>query len=577
MGEADSYANGGNERAMPSQQWGGQWGQQQQQYGQPYGQQPYGAPPQPNGNQPNGNQQAYGAPPPYSVNPPPANGEKYSFDQAFKVEKPKYNDIWAGMALILVFAGFVAVSAIAIHGYVNGAAGDGIYGGDNSFSLNNNTIILFAFGLLIAFVLSWSYIWLARLFPKQFIWVTGILNVVWGLGTAIYYLYKKYWSAGIVFLVFALFTAYCFYTWIPRIPFSALMLKTSIGVSKKYGHVYIVSLIGGLLATAFAAWFSVTLTAIYVTYEPSDSNPRCADGSCSQAKVIGLTVFITFAMYWISEWIKNTIHTIIAGVYGTWYFCVHNFPKDATRGAARRALTYSFGSISFGSLLIAIVQFLRHLCSVAQSQSASQGGIAGIAGQIAFCVLGCFISLLEWAMEFLNRYAFCHIALYGKAYIAAAKDTWHMIKDRGIDALINVGATVTIFVANDLGPSYWPRLVLWCYVHWLCLRSLCVPVPSLHRPRVQQGRGFHARHRGVCLPHRLPDCQRLHDAHRQRRRHHFRRGRLGPSGHDQRPPGAVPRNGEAVPQGAAGHLRALSEGPLDSNLVAVSLDAEYPY
>jgi len=40
-------------------------------------------------------------------------------------------------------------------------------------------------------------------------------------------------------------------------------------------------------------------------------------------------------------------------------------------------------------------------------------------------------------VQFLNRYAFCHIALYGKSYISAAKDTWKLMKDRGIDALVN--------------------------------------------------------------------------------------------------------------------------------------------
>jgi hypothetical protein len=29
------------------------------------------------------------------------------------------------------------------------------------------------------------------------------------------------------------------------------------------------------------------------------------------------------------------------------------------------------------------------------------------------------------------------IALYGKPYIKAAKDTWNLFKDRGIDALVN--------------------------------------------------------------------------------------------------------------------------------------------
>jgi hypothetical protein len=38
----------------------------------------------------------------------------------------------------------------------------------------------------------------------------------------------------------------------------------SINVSKKYGHVYIVSFIGGFLAAAFAAYYAASLAAIAV-------------------------------------------------------------------------------------------------------------------------------------------------------------------------------------------------------------------------------------------------------------------------------------------------------------------------
>ncbi|KAL6355892.1 hypothetical protein LRP88_09475 [Fusarium phalaenopsidis] len=389
MGESDSYYN-------PNQPANGQYssaGYQQQyqpqppppshpQYQQQPQQQPYQQGPPQNGN---GYMPAQGY-----------DGEKASFEEQFKVPKPKYNDLWAGILLILVFIGFVVVSGLTLQGYAanRGNAGSGIYGNRNDFSLNTSTIILFMFVLAVAFVLSYAYIWLARVFPKQFIWVTGILNVCWALGTAIFYLWRKYWSAGIVFLIFGLFMAFCFWTWISRIPFSALMLRTTIDVSKKYGHVYLTSLIGGLIATAFAAWYSITLVAIYVKYQPADDNPSCSDGGCSQGKVIGLLVFVTFAMYWFSEWLKNTIHTTIAGVYGSWYFCPHNFPKDATRASAKRALTYSFGSISLGSLLVAIVQFLRQLCNAARNQEAADGSILGYA---LFCCISCFLGLLEWA------------------------------------------------------------------------------------------------------------------------------------------------------------------------------------
>ncbi|CAH0018348.1 unnamed protein product [Clonostachys rhizophaga] len=442
MGEADSYFNNSaqqQQQQQPQQQdrsYGGpQYGQQQ--YGQPQygGQQQYA---QPSGPPP--------GPPPPTNYAPQGNGygyggridEKPQFEETFKIEKPKYNDVWAGILLILVFGGFVAVSAIALLGYTKtrNINGGGINDGRNTFALDTSTMILFGCVLAVAVVFSYAYVWLARIFPKQFIWVTGILNIVFAVGTAAFYFWRRYWSAAIVFTIFAVFLIFAFYTWISRIPFSALMLKTSITVSKKYGHVYLVSFIGGLIAAAFGAWYSVTLVAVYTRWEPS---PSCnaAGGGCSKGKVIGLIVFITFAMYWISEWLKNTIHVTISGVYGAWYFSPHNFPRGATRGAAKRALTYSFGSISFGSLIVAIIQFLRQLCSVARSEAAQEGGIGGMIGYVVFCILGCLISVLEWAAEFLNRYAFSHIALYGKAYIPAAKDTWHMIKDRGIDALVN--------------------------------------------------------------------------------------------------------------------------------------------
>ncbi|KAF6810460.1 protein PNS1 [Colletotrichum plurivorum] len=429
--------------SQPYGQAAGYYGQQQQQpYDPKYAQQhqQYN-----NGYQP-GYQQAQGYPPPqqfdgsnnYGYNPPPQghDPEKYTFEEAFKIEKPKWNDLWAAILFLACFLGFAAVSGLTISGYssTKGLNGGGIYDGGNTFGLSTHTIVLFAFCLAVAVVLSYAYVWMARLFPKAFIWVTGILNIVFAFVTAIYMLSRRYYSGGIVFLIFAIFLVIAFISWIPRIPFSALMLKTSIRVSKNYGHVYLVSFLGGMVGAAFAAWYSVTLVATYSKFQPSPNNPQCRNGGCSQGKVIGIIVFITFAMYWISEVLKNIIHVTISGVYGSWYFCVNNFPKGATRGALKRSLTYSFGSISFGSLIVAIINFLRHLCSVAKSQSAADGNIVGY---VLFCILGCLISLLDWAVSFFNRFAFSHIALYGKAYIPAAKDTWSMIKDRGFDALIN--------------------------------------------------------------------------------------------------------------------------------------------
>ena len=376
---------------------------------------------------------------PYGVFPPPIPGEKPTFQQTFRMHKSKYHDIWAGILVrtssrhrslaassltpyqqfILTFLGFVTVSAISIQGSsrYNGFSGNNIYAG------TTNAVLLFALVLAIALLVSWAYFTLARLFTKQFIWLTGLLNIVVGLGTAAFYFTQGYYSAAIVFLIFSVFYIICFISWIPRIPFSVLILQTVIDVAKDYGHMFVVSFLGGLLATAFGAWFAITLISIYINYHPR-STCDAGTGGCSNAKVIGLIVFVTFAGYWISEFIRQAIHTTIAGVYGSWYFCAGKpggMPSGATRGAYRRTMTYSFGSVSLGSLVVSLVQLLRQAVTLARQSEARQGNIVGM---LCFCVLGCFVAILDWIIQFINHYAFSHIALYGKAYFPAAKDTW---------------------------------------------------------------------------------------------------------------------------------------------------------
>lgn len=395
-GEAQGYYNGVQPQQQAYQQYQ-QPGHEQQQMGQ--------MPPPPN----------YG---PQSDN----GGNKQNFDQTFQVERPKWNDLWAGILFIAVSLGFVAISGYCLYSYSHTSRlnNGGFNGSNNEFGLNGDTLVLFAFVLVASLVLGYGYVSMARLFTKQFIWISGIINIIMTLATAIYYFYRHSYGGAIVFLIFTIFSIICFISWIRRIPFSVILFQTVVDVSKNYGHVYLVSFLGGLTAALFAAWFAATMVAVYIRFQPGN-NPSCsttagASGDCSKATVIGLMVYITFAGYWITEWLKNTIHTTISGVYGAWYFNPNNPSKGATRGAARRALTYSFGSISLGSLLVAILDMLRLACSVARNQS---GGSGNLVADCAFCILQCILGLVQWALDFVNRYAFSYMALYGKKYEAA--------------------------------------------------------------------------------------------------------------------------------------------------------------
>jgi hypothetical protein len=126
-------------------------------------------------------------PPDYGYIPPshnPQGGDKLTFNQTFEVEKPKWNDLWAGILFIAVCCGFVAVSVVAFRGY------DFSKNNSTNIAINTKTGDLFLLVILVAWVLSYAYVWLARLFPKAFIWTSGILNLVFGLATAALLLVK---------------------------------------------------------------------------------------------------------------------------------------------------------------------------------------------------------------------------------------------------------------------------------------------------------------------------------------------------------------------------------------------------
>ena len=90
-------------------------------------------------------------------------------------------------------------------------------------------------------------------------------------------------------------------------------------------------------------------------------------------------------------------------------------------------MTTSFGSICFGSLLVALIQALRSLANEAQ-----QNGDSGILGCIAECILACLQSIVEY----FNKWAFIYVGLYGYSYMEAGKNVFNLFKNRGWDAIV---------------------------------------------------------------------------------------------------------------------------------------------
>ncbi|KII92408.1 hypothetical protein PLICRDRAFT_102406 [Plicaturopsis crispa FD-325 SS-3] len=421
----------------------------------------WGAQPQPqaqyaqnNGGPSPGYAPAYAQPAPYGDQTGAGEYEAkspYEGDR-FKPKK-RVNDVAFLVLFILQFLGFAALSGIAINTWISsGGLGGGLGKGSTgtAVTLNKSTVYLLLLVTAAALLLSTAYIMLTRTFTRLIMHATLILSIALNIGICVYYWITKYYSGAIIFTIIALFSVLSYWGMRSRIPLASLLLQVVIDVSNHHKSVYVVAFIALFLQAALSVWFTFTAIATYSKWTPN--NPSCGQGSsCSSGKVAGLIFFETFSYLWTSQVIGNVaLATLAGGPYGSWYYFgpreQGEMPKHPTLSAFSRASTLSLGSIAFGSLIVTLLEILKMVLNAVRQNANADGH--PVEACLACCA-ECFVGCIQGMVEYFNRYAsIVHDvpALYGKPYIQAAKDTWRMFKDRGIDTIVNdslVGMTLT--------------------------------------------------------------------------------------------------------------------------------------
>ncbi|EPQ57025.1 DUF580-domain-containing protein [Gloeophyllum trabeum ATCC 11539] len=363
--------------------------------------------------------------------------------------KKRINDPIFLILFVAQFAGFVVVSALAISEWVkSGGLGGGLGSGSTGtgVTLDYHTVYLLLLVTAAGLLLATIYLMLCRAFTRLIMHITLILSILLNIGICIYYWITKYYSGAIIFTIIALFSILAYFGYRARIPLASLLLQVVMDVSKHHPSVYFVAFAALIIQAGLSVWFTFTAIATYAKWTPG--NPTCGNGSsCSSGKVAGLIFFETFSYLWTSQVIGNVaLATLAGGPYGCWYYFgpreQGQMPRHPTTSAFVRASTLSLGSIAFGSLIVTLLDILRLLFQAIRNNAADDGNPAAA---ILACCAECFVACIEGFVQYFNRYAYIEIALYGKPYIDAAKDTWRLFQDRGIDALVNdqlVGMTL---------------------------------------------------------------------------------------------------------------------------------------
>jgi len=133
-----------------------------------------------------------------------------------------------------------------------------------------------------------------------------------------------------------------------------------------------------------------------------------------------------FCLLWHNAVLIALGQCIIAGAVGIWFFA-----DNADKGSqpvfcrsTRNALCFNFGSLAFGSLIIAIIQFVKWLMRyLAEQAKVQKNRVAVLVFQALASCLWCF----EKCIKFLNKNAYIQVALKGTSFCTSAKEAFFLI------------------------------------------------------------------------------------------------------------------------------------------------------
>ena len=130
-----------------------------------------------------------------------------------------------------------------------------------------------------------------------------------------------------------------------------------------------------------------------------------------------------FSLFYIYALISAFSQFIYASCASIWYF---NHDKN-TEGhfilkSFKRAFRYHFGSIAFGSLIVAIVRFIMLLFEKFKQRMEKSVGKKGPSKcyRCIMCCVSCCLKCIEKVLEFINKHAYIMIAIKGDCFCVAA-------------------------------------------------------------------------------------------------------------------------------------------------------------
>lgn len=228
-----------------------------------------------------------------------------------------------------------------------------------------------------------------------------------------------------------------------RIAFASANLQVACKAVLSYPIIMVTAVCFTLLEIIWALVWSVATYAAVNHGEYIDET-----GEYTAPKKFGILVGMLLIFFWGTFVLRNIVMVATAGTVSSWW---HHSTADrrplTTTRALTRALTLSFGSICFGSLIVSIIQTIRVILQAFQQTLAKQGN--AVAACLLGCI-GCLVACIQKWVEYFNRFAYAYVGIYGYSFASSGKRVWQLFASKGWSAIANDSLIVNVLLFGKI-------------------------------------------------------------------------------------------------------------------------------
>ncbi len=258
----------------------------------------------------------------------------------------------------------------------------------------------------------------------------GASNALTLAGSVLAFIWVGPWTGSALLLVFLVGGAFQVFGRSDRSEFAAATVAVGCDAALEYpemGCEAAVGLEGAAFATTVIATLLFGTFAVaafgYYAFQVQKSD----DDDWDTALFLVCLVFVA-CFFWCQQVLKYVIVCATASTANSWWF-----GKDvAPLSAFSRAVTYHYGAICFGALVVAPIEAIATSINSMKRMSAraESGAINSILSGCLCCVTT-VLQCCESILDYFNKFAFCLVGMRGASYAYASRQVVALFGTQG--------------------------------------------------------------------------------------------------------------------------------------------------